>query len=195
MISLRVRSGSRCRSATARAATSRGGIGLLPREVGLASGLYGSARLPPHGAGHERTSSYITIGAAVEAGRYEVGLIGAGIGASLSPALHEREAERHGMEYAYRLLDIGDAGAADIGALLAAARGAGFSGLNVTHPCKQDVVAHLDALSPDAAALQAVNTGVFDGARAVGHNTDATGFAESFARGLPQAALHHVVLL
>ncbi|GAA3974956.1 hypothetical protein GCM10023085_66820 [Actinomadura viridis] len=33
----------------------------------------------------------------------------------------------------------------------------------------------------------------FDGDRAIGHNTDWTGFAESFARGLPDAAAHRVV--
>jgi shikimate dehydrogenase len=65
----------------------------------------------------------------------------------------------------------------------------------VTHPCKQAIVPHLDALSDDAAALQAVNTVVFDGDAATGHNTDTTGFAESFARGLPEAPRDRVVLL
>jgi shikimate dehydrogenase len=133
----------------------------------------------------------------VGAERHEVGLIGAGIGASLSPALHEREAAHQGLSYAYRLIDIEERGLApaDVGALVAEARRAGFSGLNITHPCKQAVVPALDALSDDAAALQAVNTVVFDGDRATGHNTDTTGFAESFARGLPGAAVESVVLL
>ena len=47
--------------------------------------------------------------------------------------------------------------------MLAAARLAGYDGLNVTHPCKQLVLEHLDELSPDAAALGAVNTVVFAG--------------------------------
>jgi shikimate dehydrogenase len=133
----------------------------------------------------------------VGAERHEVGLIGAGIGASLSPALHEREAAHQALSYAYRLIDIDERGLApgDVGALVAEARRAGFSGLNITHPCKQAVVPALDALSDDAAALQAVNTVVFDGDRATGHNTDTTGFAESFARGLPGAAVESVVLL
>jgi shikimate dehydrogenase len=124
--------------------------------------------------------------------RYEVGLIGAGIGASLSPALHEREAREQGLRYRYRLIEIEDV---DVGALLERARRDGLHGVNVTHPVKQVVVPHLDALSADAAALQAVNTVVFDGERATGHNTDTTGFAESFARGLADAALDRVVLL
>jgi shikimate dehydrogenase len=124
--------------------------------------------------------------------RYEVGLIGAGIGASLSPALHEREAREQGLRYRYRLIEIEDV---DVGALLERARRDGLHGVNVTHPVKQEVVPHLDALSADAAALQAVNTVVFDGERATGHNTDTTGFAESFARGLADVALDRVVLL
>ena len=123
---------------------------------------------------------------------YEVGLIGAGIGASLSPALHEREAREQGLRYRYRLIEIEDE---DVGALIEQARRDGLKGVNVTHPVKQAVVPHLDALSDDATALQAVNTVVFDGERATGHNTDTTGFAESFARGLPDVALERVVLL
>jgi len=133
----------------------------------------------------------------VEAERHEVGLIGAGIGASLSPALHEREAAEQHLRYAYRLIDIDERGLGpdDVGELLEQARRGGFSGLNVTHPCKQAVVPHLDALSDDAAALQAVNTVVFDDGRTTGHNTDTTGFAENFARGLPDVAVDRVVLL
>jgi shikimate dehydrogenase len=130
-------------------------------------------------------------------GTFQVGLIGAGIGTSLSPALHEREAAELGLRYAYRTLDIAELGVApdDAGELLAQARAAGFDGLNVTHPCKQLVLPHLDELSPDAEALGAVNTVVLRGGRAVGHNTDWSGFARAFDRGLPDAPLDRVVLL
>jgi shikimate dehydrogenase len=124
--------------------------------------------------------------------RYEVGLIGVGIEGSLSPALHEREAAELDVEYAYRLIELDGR---DVGDLLDRARRAGLRGVNVTHPVKQAVLPHLDALSDDAAALQAVNTVVFEDGRAIGHNTDTTGFAESFARGLPAAGLRHVVVL
>jgi shikimate dehydrogenase len=127
-------------------------------------------------------------------GTHVVGLIGAGIGASLSPALHEREAARQGLEYEYRLLDIEELGA-EPRDLLETAREEGWSGLNVTHPCKRELVDHLDALSPEAEQLEAVNTIVTRDGRAIGHNTDTTGFAESFARGLPDAARDRVVLL
>ncbi|CCK26194.1 Shikimate dehydrogenase [Streptomyces davaonensis JCM 4913] len=129
---------------------------------------------------------------------YLVGLIGSGIGPSLSPALHEREADRQGLRYLYRLIDIEVLGVPPqrVGDLVRAARELGFDGLNITHPCKQLVIEHLDALSPQAEALGAVNTVVFeDGGRAVGHNTDVTGFAASFARGLPDVSLERVVQL
>ncbi|MFI5585509.1 shikimate dehydrogenase [Amycolatopsis sp. NPDC051758] len=125
---------------------------------------------------------------------YLIGLVGSGIGPSASPALHEREADQLGLRYVYRLLDL-DVLRRPVADVLAAARLAGFDGLNVTHPAKQAVLPHLDELSPEAAALGAVNTVVFDGGRAIGHNTDATGFARSLSRGLPDVRLDNVVLL
>lgn len=129
--------------------------------------------------------------------RFLVGLIGSGISTSLSPALHEGEADELGLRYLYRTLDLDDLGlpATAIGNVLAAARLAGYDGLNITHPVKQLVVDHLDELSPDAAALGAVNTVVFTGGKAVGHNTDFSGFARGMSSGLPEAPLDHVVLL
>src|SRR3954447_2910268 len=122
------------------------------------------------------------------------GLIGAGIRGSLSPPLHEREGAALGLRYAYRTLDT-DVLGAGVGELLADAREQGYDGLNITHPWKQAVLAHLDELDDDAAALGAVNTVVIRAGRTSGHNTDATGFAESVERGLPGAALGRVVLL
>lgn len=126
-----------------------------------------------------------------------VGLIGAGIGPSLSPALHEREAAALDLRYLYRGIDLEalglDASAAP--ALIRSARDLGFDGLNITHPCKQTVLDALDELSPEAAALGAVNTVVLRDGRMLGHNTDWSGFAHSLRRGLPTASLGHVVVL
>ncbi|MHB9854853.1 shikimate dehydrogenase [Streptomyces krungchingensis] len=128
---------------------------------------------------------------------YLVGLVGAGIGPSLSPALHEREGDRQGLRCLYRLIDIDELGVGPeaVGELVRAARDVGFDGLNITHPCKQLVIDHLDELAPQARALGAVNTVVFEDGRAIGHNTDVTGFAASFARGLPDVSLERVVQL
>ena len=56
---------------------------------------------------------------------YQVGLIGAGIDASLSPALHEREAADLGLDYRYELLDIDALGPRRRRAASRGARGAG----------------------------------------------------------------------
>ena len=126
-----------------------------------------------------------------------VGLIGAGIQQSLSPALHEVEAGHHGVRLRYHLLDLDAAGVSldDLPALLAAVRTVGFAGVNITHPCKQAVIPLLDALSADAQRIGAVNTVVVEGDRLIGHNTDWSGFALAFSRALPDAVKERVVLL
>ncbi len=133
----------------------------------------------------------------MSAGSYLIGLIGAGIGGSLSPAMHEEEGRRQGFNYVYRRIDLDALGLAPdaLPELLVAAERMGFDGLNITHPCKQRVIACVDALSDDARALGAVNTVRFDGGRRIGHNTDWSGFAKSFQRGLPGASLDSVVQL
>ena len=126
-----------------------------------------------------------------------VGLIGADIGSSMSPLLHEREADRHGLRYLYQVVDLTPLGlaAGDVGDLVAAARRLGFRGLNITHPCKQEVLKYLDELAPEAAELGAVNTVVFAGGRSIGHNTDRYGFAAGLARALPDVPVDRIVLV
>ncbi|MDB5942279.1 MAG: shikimate 5-dehydrogenase [Ramlibacter sp.] len=126
-----------------------------------------------------------------------VGLIGAGIQRSLTPAMHEEEARHHGLRLHYQLIDLDRtaAGAADLPALLASARTMGFAGLNITYPCKQAVIPLLDDLSQEARAMGAVNTVVNRDGRLVGHNTDGPGWSWGFRRALPDADLDRVVLL
>jgi shikimate dehydrogenase len=126
-----------------------------------------------------------------------VGLIGAGVGPSLTPPLHMAEAKALGLDYVYRTIDIVDLGIEPeaIGTLVDAARTLGFDALNITHPCKQLVVEHLDLLDAQAVRLGAVNTVIFTERCAVGYNTDTTGFAAAFATGLPGAATGEVVQL
>lgn len=130
-----------------------------------------------------------------------VGLIGRGIQQSRTPKMHEREAARLGMDYAYFLVDfdqleLGDAALPD---LLSAGATLGFQGFNVTHPFKQQVLPLLNALSDEAAAIGAVNTVVYERLaatgeiRLTGYNTDCWGFAESFRAGLAGAVMRNVV--
>ena len=125
------------------------------------------------------------------------GLIGAGIQASRTPALHEHEGDAQGMRYLYRLIDI-DALKLDSSALpdlLLAAQRMSFTGLNITFPCKQAVIPLLDELSSEALGIGAVNTVVFKDGKRIGHNTDCLGFAEGFRRGLPNVPRKCVVQL
>jgi shikimate dehydrogenase len=123
-----------------------------------------------------------------------VGLVGAGIQASLTPRLHEEEGAAQGLRYRYRLVDLDVLGLtmAALPEILTEAERRGFAGLNVTYPRKQAVIALLDELSPDTRAIGAVNTVTFRDGRRFGHNTDWTGFFESFRRTLPDAGRERV---
>lgn len=126
--------------------------------------------------------------------RRDSGLLGAGVGYSLSPALHEEEAERLGLDLAYRIVDtdVLKISTDEIGALIRHAGMLGFSGLNVTYPHKHLVIGAMDDLDPVAASLQSVNTIVFDDGRCLGYNTDCGGFGAGLDAGLPDADLSHV---
>jgi shikimate dehydrogenase len=126
---------------------------------------------------------------------YLIGLIGTGIQASLTPAMHMREGEAFGLRYLYRLIDLTELGLGvdALPDLLTAAERMGFNGLNITHPCKQLVLPLLHDLSDDARAIGAVNTVVLKDGKRIGYNTDASGFAAAFRRGLPDARLDRVV--
>ena len=51
----------------------------------------------------------------------------------------------------------------------------------MTHPFKQAIIPHLDALSDRATALGAVNTVLIQDGQAIGHNTDWCGFQRPLA--------------
>ena len=127
--------------------------------------------------------------------RILAGLIGAGIQASRTPALHEQEGDAQGLRYLYQLIDL-DVLQLNINALpelLDAAELMRFTGLNITYPCKQAVLALLDELSDEARGIGAVNTVVFKDGKRIGHNTDCLGFAEGFRRNLHDVARERVV--
>ncbi|MDZ7926205.1 MAG: shikimate dehydrogenase [Agrobacterium sp.] len=128
---------------------------------------------------------------------FKVGLIGADIQLSKSPALHMREGAAHGLDYSYELVDVvarklPESALPD---LLDELEERGFAGTNITHPFKQAVLPHLHELSDDARMLGAVNTVVFKDGRRIGHNTDWYGFYESFMRGLPDAKRDRALLV
>lgn len=126
-----------------------------------------------------------------------IGLVGRGIGASLSPIMHEHEGRRLGLDYRYHLIDfdrmaLGDDRLID---MVAEAQELGFAGLNVTYPFKQAIIPLLSSLDRDAEAIGAVNTVVFSGGQSIGYNTDCSGFAESFEHDLAEVSRRHVLQL
>ena len=124
-----------------------------------------------------------------------VGLIGQDIQNSRSPELHMQEGEAQDLRLIYRLIDLTQLGLGvdALPELLTAAERTGFTGLNITHPCKQLVIPHLHELSEDARALGAVNTVLFKDGKRIGHNTDWSGFAEPFRRKMADVARDRVV--
>ncbi|WP_243058592.1 shikimate dehydrogenase [Nocardioides sp. SR21] len=125
------------------------------------------------------------------------GLIGHGVGPSLTPELHEREAARQGLRYVYKVVDLPDGTVEPtrLEQLLDGARDLGFDGLNITHPVKQAMVPLVDECAPAVAAIGALNTVLIQDGRTTGHNTDVTGFERAFADDLPDADRDTVVLL
>ena len=130
-------------------------------------------------------------------GSYLLGLVGSGIGGTLTPAMQEREGRESGLQLTYCRIDAEEQGfgAGDLPELLAWAERLGFDGLNITHPFKQHVIPLLDELSDDADDLGAVNTVMFRDGKRLGRNTDWSGYGRSFRRVLPDAVGDRAVLV
>src|SRR5579863_3860981 len=87
-----------------------------------------------------------------------LGLIGSPIGGSASPAMHEAAGDAVGIRCHYQLIDAAAADPAELARLLYGVRRLGFAGVNITFPYKETALALLDALSPGAQRVGAVNT-------------------------------------
>jgi shikimate dehydrogenase len=128
--------------------------------------------------------------------RVLIGLIGANIGKSLSPALHEDAFAAAGMRGHYHLMDLDQLPGRRLEDLLLAARMAGFAGVNVTFPCKEAVLPLLDEVSPEARLIGAVNTVTIDrDGRTKGYNTDRIGFRRGFEEMLGRIDGESVLLI
>ena len=125
------------------------------------------------------------------------GLIGSSIQASRTPTMQMREGAAQSLDYSYEIFDFDTmpGGPASLPSLLDRLQAEGYVGVNVTHPAKQHVIDLIDDLSPDARAIGAVNTVIFETGKRVGRNTDWWGFAEAFRRGLPTVPLDRVMQL
>ena len=114
-------------------------------------------------------------------------LLGHHIGYSASPAMHDAAFAALGMDARYELADV-PAGA--LSGAVAALRGPGSLGANVTQPHKLAVCDLVDELAPEVERLGAANTIVRDERRLVAHNTDLPALTEVLAElGSFQAAV------
>ncbi len=103
----------------------------------------------------------------------EFGLLGAKLGHSLSPQIHQEVFRRLGITATYELIEVPADKLADKVAELKKT----YRGLNVTIPHKVAVMESLDNVASEAKAIGAVNTILFESGRAEGFNTDYFGFA------------------
>ena len=101
------------------------------------------------------------------------GLLGARLGHSLSPQIHQEVFRQLGIEATYELIEVPTEKLADKVAELRK----NYRGLNVTIPHKVAVMDSLDYIAAEAGAIGAVNTILFKDGRASGFNTDYFGFA------------------
>ena len=122
----------------------------------------------------------------------KLALIGDPVEHSRSPQLHGDLLEEAGIEGTYTAIRVPKGeGAAAVRRL----REDGYTGINVTTPLKEEVLAACDELDEDARMAEAVNT-IFFGARVLGSNTDGIGARSALETIIGQSvALERVGIL
>jgi shikimate dehydrogenase len=121
--------------------------------------------------------------------RMLVGLLGANIQGSITPALFAEAFAAAGIDGYYHLLDFDHLPGRRLPQLLEAIKTAGFAGANVTYPFKQDIIPLLDTIDASAAEVGAVNTiTIAPDGRTTGFNFDRSGWRNSFIATLGQGS-------
>lgn len=105
-------------------------------------------------------------------------VIGDPVAHSLSPLLHQAMIDQTGAAYRY---DVRTVCPEELPAFVRWAKNGGCAGFNVTMPHKEAILPLLDEVDATAASCGAVNTVCIREGRAIGHNTDGTGFLDSLA--------------
>ncbi len=105
------------------------------------------------------------------------GLLGRGIGYTLSPYIHNTVFKIYNIDAEYHVLDVPENELdVKIGEIFKK-----YAGLNVTIPYKVTIMKYLDELTREAEIVGAVNTVKIDD-RKIGHNTDIIGIELSLKR-------------
>ncbi len=117
------------------------------------------------------------------------GLIGKSLGHSFSKAYFTQKFQAAGIDSSYENFELSDI--SELTSLIAS--NPNLSGLNVTIPFKEVVMASLHDVDAEAAAVGAVNTLVIKAGKIKGYNTDVWGFRESLkpflAHGMERALI------
>jgi shikimate dehydrogenase len=113
--------------------------------------------------------------------RMLIGLIGANIMGSLSPALFADAFAAAGIDGYYHLIDVDRMPGRGLPQVFDAIKTAGFTGANITYPFKQDVIPLLDAVDPEAGQTGAINTvAIAPDGGTKGYNFDRRGWRHGF---------------
>ena len=120
-------------------------------------------------------------------------LLGKPVAHSLSPAIHNLSFSQEGLDALYVTAECDKADLPQ--AMAAFAANPAWVGCNVTMPCKQEVIRHLDGLDDASALIGAVNTVAKAGRKLRGYNTDGVGFVASLRDAHVEVAGKHVCIL
>lgn len=116
-------------------------------------------------------------------------LIGHPVSHSFSAQYLNSRFQNEDIDAYYELIDL-----PDIDEFIALARSGKYQGFNVTIPHKRTIIPYLDSLSPEAAAVGAVNVIQVKDNKLIGHNTDIIGFRNTFEPMLKPNHSHAVIL-
>jgi shikimate dehydrogenase len=105
-----------------------------------------------------------------------VGVFGYPVAENPTGIMQEAAFQAMGLNWRYLTIEVRPEQLADA---MLGLRAMNMAGINLTIPHKVAVIQYLDALSPEAELMGAVNTVVREGARLIGHNTDGKGFVHS----------------
>ena len=116
-------------------------------------------------------------------------LIGHPVEHSFSAQYLNTRFKNEGIDAHYELIDLPDI--AEFQTLIQSGK---YNGFNVTIPHKKSIIPYLDSLSPEAAAVGAVNVIQITNNKLIGHNTDIIGFHETLTPLLKPYHTHAVIL-
>ena len=112
------------------------------------------------------------------------GIIGDPIKHSLSPTLHNYWFNKYNIDATYSILDIQST---ELSNVIQRIRTKELSGINITLPYKQKIIAYLDTIINDAKITSSVNTVYLNEEKIIGENTDVFGLQAAYLKKVESA--------